>query len=154
MKKIVVIDDSPDMHRLIRSIFASEPWEIYSAETGLTGLKLAAELPADLVLLDVDLPDMNGFDVCRHLKSDPASAGAAVIFLTGAHSSDERVCGLQLKAADYVTKPFEPAELQLRVGSALQFQNIGVRAHSSTEKNQKPRNSRIVISDRTSISDA
>src|SRR5205814_188986 len=73
----------------------------------------------DLVLLDVDMPDMDGFEVCRRLKGQPATMNIPVVFLTGAGSTDEKIRGLELGAVDYVTKPFEPAELRARVRAAL-----------------------------------
>ncbi len=74
------------------------------------------------MLLDVDLPDMNGFDVCRHLRGvDPRSA---VIFLTSSSSVDEKVCGLHLGGVDYVTKPFDPAELAQRVRNSLRTKRL------------------------------
>ena len=124
MPSIIIIDDSRDIHRLVRSAFVDESWQIRSAYSGSEGLMMATALAADLVLLDVDLPDLNGFDVCRHLKADLSTSRAAVIFLTASSSIDERVCGLQLEAIDFVTKPFEPAELCIRAKSALRIKSM------------------------------
>jgi|SRR5580658_5629282 DNA-binding response OmpR family regulator len=121
---ILIIDDSKDMHRLIRAAFAEEPWRVESAYSGSEGLKMASDDPPDLVLLDIDLPDMNGFDVCRHLKADRFACRASVIFISTSNGADEKVCGLKLKAVDYVTKPFEPAELRVRVETALQVKSM------------------------------
>jgi len=124
MRSIVVIDDSKDIHRLIRSAFTEEPWRVHSAHRGSEGLDIAASHAADLVLLDVDLPDMNGFDVCRHLKADSRTSRTSIIFLTSASASDEKICGLQLQAADYMTKPFDAQELRVRTRSALRIKTI------------------------------
>jgi two-component system alkaline phosphatase synthesis response regulator PhoP len=124
MQNIVIIDDSRDIHAIVRSEFTEEPWNIHSAYTGGQGLAMASLCAADLILLDVDLPDLNGFDVCRHLKADTAMARTSVIFLTASATSDERICGLQLGVADYLTKPFDLAELHLRVRSALRIKGI------------------------------
>ena len=121
---IVIIDDSADIHRLARSAFAPESWNLQSAYSGSDGLVMATSQCADLVLLDVDLPDINGFDVCRHLKAHPNTSCTSVIFLTAASSSDEKNCGLELQAADYVTKPFDPAELRVRVRNALRTKKL------------------------------
>ncbi len=114
---ILIVDDSPDIHQLVSSYFVSEPWHICSAYSGVEGLEMAASRGAEVVLLDVDLPDMNGFHVCRELRT--LASRAAVIFLTSSASVDEKVCGLNLGGVDYVTKPFEPAELAERVRNSL-----------------------------------
>ena len=119
---ILIVDDSPSVHQLVASHFAGEPWHICSAYTGSQGLSMAAERGAELVLLDVDLPDMNGFDVCRHLRR--ASPTSAVLFLTASASVDEKVCGLHVGGVDYVTKPFEPAELAERVRRSLRVNRL------------------------------
>jgi two-component system, cell cycle response regulator len=124
MQSVVIIDDSEPIHKLVRSAMAEEPWRIHSAYNGVQGLEMAASHDADLVLLDVDLPDMNGFDVCRHLKAEPICSRASVIFLTASCTSDEKICGMELLAADYVTKPFDPGELRARVRSAIRTKSI------------------------------
>ena len=80
---------------------------------------MARALRPDLILLDVDMPDLSGFAVCRALKSDPATSGIPVIFLTGTTETVAKVQGFDLGAIDYVTKPFDPAELRARVRAAL-----------------------------------
>lgn len=116
---VLLVDDSAPIHQLAWSYFLDEPWHVCSAYSGIDGLDMAAATSADLVLLDVDLPDMNGFDVCRHLAVQPKTSRSAVIFLTASSSIDEKVCGLQLGAFDYITKPFDPEKLALRVRKAL-----------------------------------
>jgi putative two-component system response regulator len=121
-QSILIIDDSKDIHRLIRSALQEEPWRIESAYDGPEGLELAAAGKFDLILLDLDLPSMNGFEVCRHLKADPFTSGAAVIFLTTLSGTDERACALKLGAADYMTKPFDSENLKNRIGQELRTQ--------------------------------
>jgi DNA-binding response OmpR family regulator len=119
---ILIVDDSPAIHQLVASHFEREPWHICSAYTGTEGLAMAATRGAEVVLLDVDLPDMNGFEVCRHLGEE--APDAAVIFLTASASVDEKVCGLHLGGVDYVTKPFEAAELVERVRNSLRTKRL------------------------------
>ncbi len=114
---ILIVDDSPSVHQLVSSCFVADGWHVCSAYTGTDGLAAAASRGAEVVLLDLDLPDMNGFDVCRHLRD--VAAGSAVIFLTSSASVDEKVCGLHLSGVDYITKPFDPAELTQRVRNAV-----------------------------------
>jgi DNA-binding response OmpR family regulator len=118
-QSILIIDDSKDIHRLIRSALEEEPWRIESAYDGPAGLEMAAAGRFDLILLDLDLPSMNGFEVCRHLKADPYTSGATVIFLTTLSGTDERACALKLGAADYMTKPFDSENLKTRIGQEL-----------------------------------
>ena len=121
-QSILIIDDSTDIHRLIRSALEEEPWQIESAFDGPQGLEMAAAGRFDLILLDLDLPSMNGFEVCRHLKADPYTSRAAVIFLTTLSGTDERACALKLGAADYLTKPFDGENLKTRIGQELRTQ--------------------------------
>jgi two-component system cell cycle response regulator len=116
---VLVIDDSPDTHTLLALRLSSEGADIQGATDGKSGLLMARALRPDLILLDVDLPDLSGFAVCRALKGDPATSGIPVIFLTGTTETVAKVEGFDLGAVDYVTKPFEPAELRARVRAAL-----------------------------------
>lgn len=118
-QKILVIDDSKPIQMLIRARLGDEPVDLHFASDGDTGLRMAREVGPDLILLDVEMPGTSGFDVCVTLKSDAQTMHVPVIFLTGATSTDEKIRGLDLGAVDYVTKPFEPAELRARVRASL-----------------------------------
>jgi two-component system, cell cycle response regulator len=119
VQTLLVIDDSVDTHRLLDVRLRPEEVVIYHALSADEGLGKARELKPDLILLDVDLPVMSGFEVCQSLKRDPALAEIPVIFLTGATDIHTKVQGLELGAVDYVVKPFDPAELRARVRAAL-----------------------------------
>lgn len=123
-RKLVIIDDSAPMHALIRARLIGEELEIHSASDGRSGLEMVRALQPDLVLLDVDMPDLNGFDVCRQLKSDTVTLHIPVVFLTGASTGEDKIRGLELGAVDYITKPFDPAELRARVRSALRLKYL------------------------------
>ena len=116
---ILVIDDSPDIHTLVKIRLGKEHVVVHSAFDGVTGLALAREIAPDLILLDVDMPGRDGFAVCADLKADLVTMDTPIIFLTGASSTDDKIRGLELGAADYVTKPFDPAELRARVRASL-----------------------------------
>ncbi len=118
-QKILVIDDSKPIQMLIRARLGDEPVDLHFANDATTGLVSAAELMPDLILLDVDLPDASGFEVCTRLKADVRTMHVPIIFLTGATGTDEKIRGLDMGAVDYVTKPFEPAELRARVRASL-----------------------------------
>jgi two-component system cell cycle response regulator len=116
---VLVIDDSVLIHSLVRVRLEDEPVEVHFADSGRAGLEIAASLKPDLILLDVDMPEMDGFEACRRLKADPATSAIPVVFLSGASTAQQKVQGLDLGAVDYVTKPFDPAELRARVRAAL-----------------------------------
>jgi diguanylate cyclase (GGDEF)-like protein len=118
-QKVLVVDDSEEIHDLLRARLQAEPIDLRFAADGGTGLALASEWGPDLILLDVDMPDPDGFEVCRRLKADPRTMPIPVVFLTGATSPAEKIRGLDLGAADYVTKPFDAAELRARVRATL-----------------------------------
>jgi diguanylate cyclase (GGDEF)-like protein len=116
---VLAIDDSPDVHRLLDVRLKLEGLILHHALDAEAGLAMAREVRPDLILLDVDLPTLTGFEVCQRLKVDPATAQIPIIFLTGATEVHTKVQGFDLGAVDYVTKPFEPAELRARVRAAL-----------------------------------
>jgi diguanylate cyclase (GGDEF)-like protein len=118
-QRVLIIDDSKPIHALVRVRLADESIELMSAHDGKSGLQAAFDSPPDVILLDVDMPDLNGFEVCRQLKADGRTMDVPVIFLTGASSTEQKIKGLELGAIDYITKPFDPAELRARVRSSL-----------------------------------
>lgn len=123
-RRILLIDDSNSIHSLVKVRLADESFEILSAFNGRDGIDLVRAESPDVVLLDVDMPSLDGFEVCRILKSDPATLHIPVIFLTGSTKSDEKIRGLELGAIDYILKPFDPAELRARVRSALRLKYL------------------------------
>jgi diguanylate cyclase (GGDEF)-like protein len=124
VSKILVIDDSPEIHTLVKVRLSKEEVVIHGANDGASGLVAAREIQPDLILLDVDLPDRDGFAVCTDLKADSITMEIPIIFLTGSTSTEEKIRGLELGATDYVTKPFDPAELRARVRSTLRTRHL------------------------------
>jgi two-component system, cell cycle response regulator len=118
-QRVLLIDDSIDIHLQVQLMLNDEAVEVLTASSGPEGIAGAKHRPPDLILLDVDMPSPDGFEVCNSLKSDPATLSVPIIFLTGMSSTEEKIRGLNLGAIDYVTKPFEPAELRARVQAAL-----------------------------------
>src|ERR1700680_155595 len=110
IQKVLIIDDSKTIHTVVKSKLSGEPIEFYSAFNGDVGLELAVSIRPDVILLDVEMPHPNGFEVCRLLKAYPLTVSIPIIFLTGATSTEEKIHGLELGAVDYVTKPFDIAE--------------------------------------------
>jgi diguanylate cyclase (GGDEF)-like protein len=118
-QKVLLIDDSPAIHALVRARLVNEPISLHCVGGGEEGLALAGTLLPDLILLDVDMPAPDGFEVCRRLKQNDKTSAIPVVFLTGVSSTQEKIRGLELGAVDYVTKPFNPAELCARVRASL-----------------------------------
>ena len=94
---VMIVDDSRPLHALVKVHLGEEDFIFHSAYDGSSALDLAASIKLDLILLDVDMPDMNGYDVCRFLKFDHSTAAIPIIFLTAAASDDEKACGLELR---------------------------------------------------------
>jgi len=122
--KTLIIDDSPDALVVAKARLVKENLDVICAGGGKEGLKLANQERPDLILLDLDMPDMSGFEVCRQLKADAELCMIPVIFLTGSGSLADKVKGLDLGAVDYVTKPFDGIELQARVRAALRTKHL------------------------------
>jgi diguanylate cyclase (GGDEF)-like protein len=107
------------MHALLQARLHHEPVELHFALDGQTGLAMALRLQPDLILLDIDMPEIDGFEVCRRLKSDVRTLTIPVIFLAGDTTTEQKIKGLELGATDYVTKPFDAAELRARIRATL-----------------------------------
>lgn len=124
MIKLLIIDDSPDALEVAKARLAKEDLNILCAENGTTGLAIARREQPDLILLDLEMPDISGFDVCRELKTDPELCMIPVLFLSGSTTPEDKVKGLDLGAVDYVTKPFDAFELCARVRAALRTKHL------------------------------
>jgi diguanylate cyclase (GGDEF)-like protein len=122
-KTVLIVDDSLLLHKLIRTYLEPDELTIYSAHDGEAGLTIAQDLRPDLILLDVDMPRVDGFEVCRRLKANPRTAKIPVLFLTAWGVLDNKIRGLDLGAADYISKPFKPNELRARVRATLRAKN-------------------------------
>lgn len=134
--KILVVDDEPDAVELISFNLKSAGFEVVTANDGAEAIKRAQALMPDLILLDIMLPEVDGMEVCKTLRRDPATVDIPIIMLTAKAAEIDRVLGLELGADDYVTKPFSPRELVLRVKGLLR------RGKPQEEKSEK-----IIIGD-------
>ncbi|MGA1014233.1 MAG: response regulator [Limisphaerales bacterium] len=117
--RVLVVDDEPDAIELIRFNLKASGYDVLTAEDGEEALLKARKFSPDLILLDVMLPEIDGLEVCKILRRDPATATLPIIMLTAKASEIDRVLGLEFGADDYVTKPFSPRELVLRVRNLL-----------------------------------
>ena len=120
MTRILVVEDDPDIALSLRlKLERDGKFEVATVANGADGLRQALEHPPDLVLLDVNLPGMDGFEVCRRLRGAAATAATPVIMLTARIGESDRVAGLDLGADDYISKPFSPKEALARVRAVL-----------------------------------
>ena len=122
--RLLAIDDSELIHRLLKARLKHERIEIHSACSGPRGLEIAHTLKPDVILLDIEMPEMNGFEVLRQLRSEPDLNDVPVIFLSSQCSTADKVRALDLGAHDFVAKPFDLAELKARVRSALRVRQL------------------------------
>jgi len=116
---ILIADDRPDNVELVRDVLSMEGYRVVSAVDGQQALDRIREHLPDLVLLDLDMPRLNGYQVCEQLKADPLTADIPILMLTAWAAPDQRVKGLQLGAEDYMAKPFDYRELLARVKTRL-----------------------------------
>ncbi len=127
---ILIIDDAPSNLKLLTAALASE-FSLQIAHSGAMGLQVASRLPPDLILLDVMMPEMNGFEVCRRIKSELGLAHIPVIFLTALDDVESETIGLSLGAADYITKPINVETARHRILNLLERERLRkeVEAH-------------------------
>jgi two-component system, OmpR family, phosphate regulon response regulator PhoB len=112
MKRIVIIEDQPDIRKLIHMTLEFENYEIHEAADGSSGLSLVMGVRPDLVLLDVMMPgELDGLQVCKRIKSNPATEHIKVILLTARGQEKDREVGQQMGANEYLVKPFSPLQL-------------------------------------------
>lgn len=127
-KKIMIVEDDVDISSMIEYNLNAEGYESCKVDNGLHALQMVKKFKPDLIILDIMLPGMNGFEVCKKLKADEDMAHVSIIILTVKNSETDIVLGLELGADDYVTKPFSPRILLARIRNVL-------RRESDSQKN-------------------
>ncbi len=123
-EKILIVEDDPLMGDLLRRYLEREGFRVTIAETGEEAVRLFGELDPDVVILDLMLPDMDGFDLCR----DFSEKGSMVLILTARDADEDKIVGLEIGADDYVTKPFNMRELLARVKALLRRRRKALQA--------------------------
>jgi len=119
MTRILVIDDEPINHQLVGRALVSLQAEIHFAQDGKSGISQARNLKPDIIITDVMMPDINGYEVTRILRREPQFAGIPVLVLTAQSGLEDKLKSFEVGADDHLTKPFEPAELLVRVTAML-----------------------------------
>jgi adenylate cyclase len=139
--KVLVVDDVPANVRLMVGVLASEPFDIITAHDGKTALETIAQHQPDIVLLDIAMPDMSGIDVCKAARANVASAHIPIILVTALDPKAEMIRGLEAGADDFISKPFNGAELIARVKSLLRvkrlYDQVQAQAKTLHEWNQQ-----------------
>ncbi|MCC6366818.1 MAG: response regulator transcription factor [Bryobacterales bacterium] len=128
MKKIALIEDDADLYALLKYNLEKEGFALVGAQTGKGAIDLCRRERPDLILLDIMLPDSDGLDICKGIRSHPELAHIPVIFLTARASETDRIVGLELGANDYIVKPFFIRELIARIKIQFRGQQTFTRA--------------------------
>lgn len=117
--KILIVEDDPDVAEMLTAYFRSQEYEVFTVNWGEDGVRSALQVNPDLAILDIRLPDIDGYEVARRLRTDRRTANIPIIFLTEKRDRADKLQGLEIGADDYITKPFDIQELRLRVRNAL-----------------------------------
>ncbi len=118
-QKILIVEDDPDVAEMLTAYFRSQEYEVFTVNWGEDGVRSALQVNPELVILDIRLPDIDGYEVAHRLRKDRRTSNIPIIFLTEKRERSDRLQGLEIGADDYITKPFDVQELRLRVRNAL-----------------------------------
>jgi len=129
---ILIVEDQPNTAAMLTSYFEGQGYEVTAVGWGKDALAFTEETIPDLIVLDIRLPDIDGYDVCRHLRAQRRTEHIPIIFLTEKRERGDRLTGLELGAVDYITKPFDVQELRLRVRNVLRRSNLEQLSHPIT----------------------
>jgi len=133
-ESILLVDDNPTNLQVLFQTLEGVGCKLLIAKNGKGALAIAGKARPDLILLDIMMPDIDGYEVCRQLKSDRATADTPVIFLSALGETEDKVKGLQLGAVDYITKPFQPNEVIARVNTHLTIHRLKREVESQKDK--------------------
>ncbi|MBL8049988.1 MAG: response regulator [Anaerolineales bacterium] len=117
--KILIVEDDPDVAEMLTAYFRSQEYDVATVNWGEDGVRSAQQSPPDLAILDIRLPDIDGYEVAHRLRKDRRTSDIPIIFLTEKRDRSDKLQGLEIGADDYITKPFDIQELRLRVRNAL-----------------------------------
>ena len=118
---ILIVDDAPDNLSVLRKLMVEQGYQTFVANSGERALDIARRVHPDLILLDVIMPGMDGFETCRQLKANPVTQRIPVLFMSARNGQDDVVQGFELGAVDYISKPLRMAEVCARVRTQLQI---------------------------------
>jgi len=142
-KKVLVVDDEKDIVDILKyNLERDNEFEVFTAKDGKEALELAENNP-DLILLDIMMPELNGFEVCKQLKNNPATSKIPVIFLTAKENEIDEILGLEIGADDYISKPISPRKVLARIKSVIRRTTGDYEKPLKLEENVKFKNLEI-----------
>jgi PleD family two-component response regulator len=121
---ILIVDDTPANLRLLSDMLAKHGYKVRTAPEGSLALASAQAIPPDLILLDIKMPDLNGYEVCEQLKANPRTQDIPIIFLSALDQIEDKVKAFTLGGVDYITKPFQVKEVSARVKTHLRLREL------------------------------
>ncbi|HAA28769.1 MAG TPA: hybrid sensor histidine kinase/response regulator, partial [Cyanobacteria bacterium UBA8553] len=121
---ILVVDDTPDNLRLLSTMLSEQEYKVRKVTSGQLALRVVSLAPPDLILLDINMPQMNGYDVCKHLKAEPKTSEIPVIFISALDDVWDKVKAFDVGGVDYITKPFQSEEVLARVKNQLTLRSL------------------------------
>jgi PleD family two-component response regulator len=131
-QRILIVEDNIDTAEMLNAYLEAQGYGVITAAWGEDALRITKETLPDLVILDIRLPDIDGYEVCRRLRSHRRTERIPIIFLTERRERVDRLAGLEMGAVDYITKPFDVQELRLRVRNALRRASLGTMVNPIT----------------------
>jgi PleD family two-component response regulator len=134
---ILVVDDTIENLRFLSMLLLEQGYQVRKALSGKMALTAAQAAVPDLILLDINIPDLNGYDVCKQLKQDPQTALVPVIFLSAINDVTDKVRAFQAGGVDFITKPFQFEEVLIRIQTHLKIQELQSELQSKTTQLQQ-----------------
>ena len=145
-RKLILADDSITIQKVVELILAEEDFDIKSTNNGEEALAAIPSFQPDVVLADIEMPKMNGYQLCEKIKQDPSSQGVSVILLAGAFEPIDEELATQVKADDYIIKPFESQELLSKINAVLTASSVSEGEEGEDPQAGRPRDPRIMPS--------
>jgi two-component system, sensor histidine kinase and response regulator len=135
--RILIVDDALDSLHLLNRLLLNHGYLVHTSKTGLEALDLVDTSPPELILLDIRLPDLSGFEVCERLKADDATKDIPVIFQSALDNAEDKLKGFEVGGVDYITKPFNPAEVLSRVRTHINLSRMRVQLQTINAEKDK-----------------
>ncbi|MBN1430304.1 MAG: hybrid sensor histidine kinase/response regulator [Anaerolineae bacterium] len=137
MSQILIVDDVPQNLKALSLILESRGYAVHTVDNGHRALQAAGSSPPDLILLDIMMPDIDGYEVCRRLKTDPALASIPIIFVSALDETLDKVRAFEVGGVDYIAKPFHPEEILARVETQMELRRLQTRLIEQVEAQEK-----------------
>ncbi len=136
--RLLIVEDDSDLSDMLDAYFRVQEYDVLTAMWGRDALKICSEEPVNLIMLDIRLPDIDGYEICRQLRSQRRTQDVPIIFLTEKRDRVDKLQGLELGVVDYITKPFDVQELRLRVRNAISRVEQAALVNPVTELPETP----------------